>query len=88
MKKVQLEVKSVRGVCSAGYKVGDRLSFCDPLLGAADGKPVCIYAAAGLIPYLTAYGRETDRSDWINGIKELQCPDPVNTVIFSLERAE
>jgi uncharacterized repeat protein (TIGR04076 family) len=88
MKEVTIEVKSVKGYCSAGYKPGDKLTFRDPVVTAVDGKPVCLYALAGLIPYLAAFGRDTDQNDWINKIQELQCPDPVNTVVFSLKRSE
>lgn len=43
-------------------------------------------ALCGFIPYLTAFGRETAGKDWINQFSELQCPDPVNTVVFFLQR--
>lgn len=85
MKVIQIEIKSVKGFCSAGYKAGDKLIYCEPNITSADGKPVCIFAVGGLIPYLSALGKDTDKCDWINDIEELQCPDPVNTVIFSLK---
>jgi len=84
---VKLTVKSVKGFCSAGYKVGDYFHIKGGLMIEA-GKPqgICMYALPALIPYLTAYCRETSASDWINLKKELQCPDNTNAVIFGLER--
>lgn len=86
MKKIEIKVKSVKGYCSVGYKEGDTLIYSDPSITIGDCKQICIYALGGLIPYLTAYGRNTDSDDWINQLKELQCPDSTNTVVFSLKR--
>ena len=87
MYDIKCSVKSVKGFCSAGYKVGDHFFIRDGLM-IEPGKPkgLCIYALPALLHYLTAYCRETPDSDWINRKKELQCPDSDNTVIFSLER--
>jgi uncharacterized repeat protein (TIGR04076 family) len=84
---VKLTVKSVKGFCSAGYKIGDYFLIKGGLMIEA-GKPqgICIYALPALIPYLTAYCRETSPNDWIDLKNELQCPDNTNTVIFGLER--
>ena len=49
---------------------------------------LCMYALPALLPYLTAYCRQTPEDDWINMKKELQCPDNTNAVIFGLERIE
>ena len=89
MSDVKVTVKSVKGFCSAGYKPGDYFMLRDGLLIEA-GKPagLCIYALPALIPYLTAYCRETAPDDWINNKRELQCPDNDNAVIFGLERVD
>jgi len=89
MSDVKVTVKSVKGFCSAGYKPGDFFMLRDGLLIEA-GKPagLCIYALPALIPYLTAYCRETPPEDWINNKQELQCPDNDNAVIFGLERVD
>jgi uncharacterized repeat protein (TIGR04076 family) len=86
---VKLTVKSVKGFCSAGYKVGDYFVVKDGLMiEAAKPRGICIYALPALIPYITAYCRETAPGDWINSKQELQCPDNANAVIFGLERVE
>lgn len=87
MPDVKITVNSVRGHCAAGYKPGDYFMLKDGLMIEA-GKPagICIYALPAIIHYLTAYCRETSSEDWINQLKELQCPDSDNTVVFGLER--
>jgi len=89
MHKVKLTVKSVKGYCSARYKAGDYFYIENGLM-VVPGKPegLCMYALPALLPYLTAYCRETPENDWINFKKELQCPDNTNAVIFGLERVE
>ena len=87
MFNVKLTVKSVKGNCAAGYKVGDHFYIRNGLMiEAGDPAGICMYALPALLPYLTAYCRETPPSDWINLKQELQCPDNTNAVIFGLER--
>jgi uncharacterized repeat protein (TIGR04076 family) len=86
MYDVKITVKSVKGECSAGYKVGDYFYLKDPNLFAGKPEGICIYALGALIPYLTAFCRETERGDWINNVKELQCADNLNSVTFEITR--
>lgn len=86
MYKVILEVKEVRGNCAAGYKPGDKIVVKDPIIIMEETDRVCLYALGSLLPYLTALDRETKREDWINQKEEIQCPDPLNTVIFRVSR--
>lgn len=89
MSDVKVSVKSVKGFCSAGYRVGDYFTLRGGLMIEA-GKPagLCIFALPALIPYLTAYCRKTSPEDWINRKTELQCPDNDNAVVFGLERMD
>ncbi|MFZ5632029.1 MAG: TIGR04076 family protein [Bacillota bacterium] len=86
MKELEMEVKSVKGYCSAGYRAGQRLLFKDPLVIPEDGSPLCLYALSAMFPYLTAACRQTPAEDWINLVQELQCPDSANTVVFAIRR--
>ena len=89
MYQVRVTVKSVKGFCAAGYKPGDFFTIDrSVILTPGEPKGLCIYAIGALLPYLTAYCRETSSDDWINLKRELQCPDNSNTVIFGLERSE
>ncbi|MBU2550443.1 MAG: TIGR04076 family protein [Proteobacteria bacterium] len=87
MFNVKCTVKSVKGDCAAGYKVGDYFHFKEgAVLEPVQPKGACMHAVSALLPYLTAYARQTPDDDWINMIDELQCPDAANTVVFGLER--
>ena len=84
---IKLTVKSVKGNCAAGYRVGDYFTIKDGLMiEPGEPKGLCMYAIPALLPYLTAYCRNTPEDDWINFKQELQCPDNTNAVIFGLER--
>ena len=84
---IKCTVKSVKGFCSAGYKVGDFFLIKGGLMiEAGEPKGLCMYALPALLPYLTAYCRETPAHDWINMKRELQCPDNDNAVVFGIER--
>ena len=83
---VEVQVKSVKGECAAGYKAGDTFTVADPVVTPQNNCPLCIYALSALFPYLTAAYRQTAADDWINQVVELQCPDNVNEVIFTLTR--
>lgn len=88
MRKLKITVKSVAGSCAAGYEVGDYFLVEEPMVIPARPKGLCMYAIPALLPYLTAYYRETPPEDWINMKTELQCPDNTNAVIFGLERLD
>jgi uncharacterized repeat protein (TIGR04076 family) len=87
MYHIKCTVKSVKGECAAGYKVGDHFFLKDmAVVEAGEPKGICVHALTAMVPYLTAFARRTPEEDWINQIKELQCPDSTNAVIFGLER--
>ena len=87
MHDVKCTVKSIKGECPVGYKVGDHFFIKGTaLLEAGEPKTICLHALTAMTPYLTAYCRKTDEEDWINSIRELQCPDSANSVVFALER--
>lgn len=86
MQSIILTVESVKGSCSAGFQVGHQIKVTDTLVVPLESAPLCIYALSAMFPYLTAACRHTPQSDWINSVKQLQCPDCENTVIFSLKR--
>ncbi len=89
MHTVKCTVQSVKGFCSAGYKVGDTFYVKQAfIVEAEEPKTICLHALSAMTPYLTAYGRHTDEEDWINRKKEFQCPDSTNSVVFSVERVD
>lgn len=86
MYTLEVKVKSIKGECAAGYKVGDVFTVTDPVVAPRDNCPLCIYALSAMFPYLAAAYRQTAGDDWINQVTELQCPDSTNTVIFTISR--
>jgi uncharacterized repeat protein (TIGR04076 family) len=88
MYTIKCTVKSVKGECAAGYKVGDHFVIKDmAMVEAVEPQGICLHALTALVPYLTAFCRNTPEDDWINMIQELQCPDSTNSVVFSIERS-
>jgi uncharacterized repeat protein (TIGR04076 family) len=84
--RLVLEVKEVRGDCAAGYKLGDKIVIEGGSIVSERSSNVCLYALGALLPYLTVAYRKTPEDDWINLVRELQCPDPINTVVFKVLR--
>lgn len=86
--RIKVQVKSVKGQCSAGLVVGDAFEVENGLVLQNNQRPVCLYALAAHIPYLTTMGRKLMADDWMNNLSELACPDVNNCVVFSVERHE
>jgi len=83
MSVVEVTVKSQKGKCAFGHRVGDKIVF--------DGKSVkgkiCYSALMVLLPkvYAMRYGVEfpwTENKDVIYNA----CPDPENPVVFEIRR--
>lgn len=84
--QARLTVRSIDGSCGAGHQVGDSYLTDGIIITPEKGGGICLFALAGMFPYLTSYCRETPQSDWINRLSQLACPDAANRVIFGLER--
>lgn len=80
---VEVTVKSQKGTCAFGHKVGDRIVF--------DGKSIkgdiCYSALMVLLPkvYAMLYGAEFPWAEDKNVIYNA-CPDPENPVVFEIRR--
>ncbi len=83
MSVVEVTVKSQKGKCEFGHKVGDKIIF--------DGKSVkgniCYSALMVLLPkvYAMRYAVEFPWAENKNVIYNV-CPDPENPVIFEIRR--
>lgn len=71
------------GVCPAGYKIGDRITFRGL---RADRNPKCLEAICAIFPKVQAmeHGACFSWSD-PDGSSYTGCPDPFHTVVFRLE---
>jgi uncharacterized repeat protein (TIGR04076 family) len=80
---IEVKVKSMKGTCDFGHKIGDTIKF--------DGKKIigqiCYSSLLMLLPdvYAMRHGAEFpwEKND---GVIEKVCPDPENPVIFEIKR--
>ncbi len=87
MFRIKVAVKMIKGNCAAGCRVGDVFYYNDGSISVDnDSVNLCAYGISAIHPYLAAFCRETAVADWINGVRELQCPDTANALIYELER--
>ncbi len=80
---VMVTVKSVKGTCHFGCKVGDKVYFDGTKI---DGN-ICYSALMAMLPkvYAMRYGAEfpwAKNKDVIHNV----CPDPENPVLFEIKR--
>lgn len=84
MSKVEVTVKSQKGKCDFGHKVGDKIVFYD---GKSIKGNICYSAMMIILPtvYALAYGAEfpwsKDKDIIVNA-----CPDAENPVVFEIRR--
>ena len=78
--KVIGTIKSIKGECSAGHKVGDRLE----LSGHSSGG-LCGFFYHDIFPYIIMlqFGGKFPDS-WGGGVVELECMDRTNAVTIEL----
>lgn len=89
MQRVKITVESIAGECAAGCRAGDVFYYDDGSITVpVGGTQLCAYGLCALIPYLAGYARTAADEDWIGGLERLQCPDPVNKVVYRLEKVQ
>ena len=77
------EVISVRGDCSAGHKVGDKLK-----LGCWDPGGLCGFFYHDIFPNLSVL-QFGGKYPWSQGNElTLECPDKFNAITIKLKKAE
>jgi len=77
-------VKSLKGTCSLGHKVGDEVKFTE---SGVEGK-ICIHALYSMLPAVFAMMYEA-QFPWLKenpDKKTHACPDAYNPLIFEIER--
>ena len=80
---VKAKVKSVKGTCSLGHKVGDIAKFTET---GVEGK-ICIHAQYSMIPAVFAMLFDAT-FPWLEDkdTKTHACPDAANPVVFEITR--
>ncbi len=79
---VVVRIVSQKGKCVYGHKVGDEWRF-----GGTSPAGLCMGALTMLAPFIRTlqYGGEYE---WPagSGTLQLSCPDPLNTVVYQLDK--
>lgn len=91
MQRIKVTIQSIKGECAAGCKVGDVFYYEDGSISLEDvSTRLCAYGISAIIPYLAGLCRANDSEDWMAGYSEVdfQCPDPVNAVVYHLEKVD
>lgn len=80
---VEPKVKSLKGTCSLGHRVGDVVKFTET---GVEGK-ICIHALYSMIPGVFAMMFEA-QFPWLEDPdkKTHACPDAFNPVVFEITR--
>ena len=80
---VEVTVKSVRGKCDFGCKVGDKIRFD----GRGVNGDICYSALMAILPkvYAMRYGAEFPWAKEKDALTNV-CPDPENPVLFEIRR--
>jgi uncharacterized repeat protein (TIGR04076 family) len=82
MNKVNIKVKSVKGFCSAGHKIGDEWKIDENIFVPQN---LCMHAFYVLYPWIQTL-RMGGEIPWsVNGEIDVPCIDTENMVIFSLK---
>jgi uncharacterized repeat protein (TIGR04076 family) len=79
---VRIKVKSRKGHCEAGHKVGDQW-----LVGEKTPEGICLFAFSSLFPFIAPlmYGGAFPW-DKDPDVTTVACPDPDNQVVFEIRR--
>ena len=80
---VEAKVKSIKGTCGLGHKVGDVIKITE---SGIDGN-ICIHALYSMLPAVFAMMFEA-KFPWLEDpdTKTHACPDAANPVVFEITR--
>jgi len=79
--RVVATVKSVKGECSAGHRVGERFE-----ISCHDSAGLCGFFYHDMFPSLCTFQFGGAMPWWNGDVIEAVCPDPHNQVTIQLER--
>jgi len=80
--QIQAKVKSIKGICPFGYKLGDKIVFN----GRSIEGNICYSALNAFFSKIYAVSFGLDFPWSREGITDMVCPDPVNPVVFEVRR--
>ncbi|HSG79770.1 MAG TPA: TIGR04076 family protein [Acidimicrobiia bacterium] len=84
---LRVVVDRIEGRSVCGMEVGDFFEVTESSrLRIPEGKHVCMYALAAVLPLLPAKQRDLADDDWMAIDTEVACPDPDERLILRIER--
>lgn len=87
MFNLRVIVEDVRGFCDLPLVPGDYFEVCGGRITIPEGKFMCMWAMASLLPMLPAKQRKIlEKNDWLSDVQHICCPDPNGQVVFRIER--
>lgn len=85
MRDLRIEVEEVQGFCDLPMRPGDYFELHGGRISIPQGRYVCMWALAALIPMLPAKQRaRDDPNDWLPRVDRMMCPDPEGRVVFKI----
>ncbi|MDP4128351.1 MAG: TIGR04076 family protein [Bacillota bacterium] len=87
MYDLRIVVDEIRGFCDLPMALGDYCEVKGGRLIIPEGKHMCIWALASILPMLPAKQRNiVEENDWLPSTSRMCCPDPNGLVIYRIER--
>lgn len=84
---LRVVVDRIEGRSVCGMQPGDSFEVtCSSRLSIPEGKHVCMYALAAVLPLLPAMQRDLAEDDWLAHENEVACPDPQERLVMRIER--
>ena len=79
-------VEEIKGHCTCGMNVGDKVYLKSGKISLPDGADFCLYALQAAIPLLPAKQRKNHPADWMETDSRVGCPDPSCGLIMRVDR--
>ncbi len=85
VKDLRIQVEEVRGFCDLPMRPGDYFELRGGRVFIPEGKYVCMWSLAAILPMLPAKQRALQGpDDWLPGVRHMVCPDPKGGVVWRI----
>lgn len=89
MRDLRIQVEEVRGFCDLPMRPGDYFELRGGRIHIPDGKYICMWAMAAILPMLPAKQRAVESpNDWLPSVQTMICPDPKGGVLWRITTLE
>lgn len=84
---LRVVVDRIEGRSVCGLQPGDSFDVTSSSrITIPEGKHICLYALAAVLPLLPAMQRDLADDDWLAHENEVACPDPHERLVMRIER--